>query len=222
VAAEAAPMLAAGGPPVTRADGAEQRNGPRHPIAVMTTVLYWIWAALFGTRPGGVFSRLALVAAAGVVLVLSRAPSPEGRPGELASGAGETMAGVKGGHLGLELVRERGGVVAPAATTFLEGDRWKVLVTCPSGRVRFWEVVVRDGAATSFPFTLAPTSPLACGNHVALPGALLISGPRPSDVCVVLGDAPPDRARVAALDAAGLAAIGGACVTLRPEPPAPP
>jgi len=178
-----------------------------------------IAATLFGTRTAGIASRMALVAATAAVLVLARAPASRG-PGEVdrSPRADETLAAIKGGEVAVELVRERAGVVEPGATTFAPGDRWKVLVTCPSGRIRFWDLGVREGEAMVFP--LAPGSPLICGNRVPLPEALRISGTRANDVCLFLSDAPPDRARATALGPAALAAAA-VCLTLRPEPVAP-
>src|SRR5262249_46288520 len=96
------------------------------------------------------------------------------------------------------------------ATRFAGGDRWKALVTCPRERMLFWDVVVRgaEGGDVSVSFPLAPAAPLACGNHVALPGAFRIDGGGPVQVCLVLSEDPVDRA------ATGAAA---ACKTLVPE-----
>jgi len=120
------------------------------------------------------------------------------------------LAGIKGGGVTLALVRERGGAINHAATTFAAGDRWMVIVTCPSARVVFWDLAVFEGLRASFP--LAPAAPMTCGNRVPLPGAFRLEGERPLEVCLWLSGEPIDRARLSALtnEAAG-------CVTLQPE-----
>ena len=122
---------------------------------------------------------------------------------------GGTLAGVKGGGVALSLVRERDGAIDHGATTFAGRDRWKALVTCPAARVVFWDVVVFDGAAATFP--LAPVAPIACGNHVPLPGAFRLDGGQPLEVCLLLAADPIDRARVTGHDERAT------CVIVRPE-----
>ena len=164
--------------------------------------------AWFRTRAARAVAGLAFAGvAAAVVLVARSIERPE--PGSVALGARDTMAGIKGGAAAIELVRERQGVVVQGADTFGAGDRWKVLVTCPSARVLFWEVVVRDGARADFP--LSPAAPLACGNHVPLPGAFRISGGDDMRVCVVLSSDPLDRGRLTSSPGEDV------CVTVHPE-----
>jgi Putative zinc-finger len=130
--------------------------------------------------------------------------------------SGVTSPGIKGGDVAISLVRERDGAIDHDARTFTARDRWKVLVTCPSERLLFWDVIVVAGATPSFP--LSPGAPIACGNHVPLPGAFHIDGSGPAQVCLVLADDPLDRARLSAL--AGTAALAqvprATCVTLSP------
>jgi hypothetical protein len=150
----------------------------------------WIWA------PAGV--ALLLV---GFVLQRARPPSET---------ADRMLAGVKGNGVALSLVRERDGAIDNDATRFASGDRWKALVTCPSARVVFWDVMVSDQSRPTFP--LAPAAPITCGNRVPLPGAFRLDGRHPVMVCLFLSGDPVDRTRMSALgDGAD------ACVELRPE-----
>jgi hypothetical protein len=114
----------------------------------------------------------------------------------------------------LDLVRERNGIVEPDATTYAPGDRWKVLVTCPTAQVQFWELVVVDGGQTSFP--LSPPAPINCGNHVPLPGAFRLLGAGWVNVCLVLASQPLDQIALATLDVASLS-NRGVCAKLQPE-----
>ena len=157
-----------------------------------------------------------VLAASLAIVVLSRSLSPD----EMITGV--TAPGIKGGGVAIALVRERAGAIDHDARTFAAGDRWKVLVTCPAERVLFWDLAVVEGAAVSFP--LSPVAPIACGNHVALPGAFQLDGRGPAEVCLLLADDPLDRARLATLaGATPLArAAPAACVTLQPAAPAPP
>jgi hypothetical protein len=161
----------------------------------------------------------AAAVAAAFVFVTRSTPMPGSRPGAVTFGSGETLPGSKGGDVAIELVRERGGDVVHGAHTFLAEDRWKVLVTCPVERVLFWDVVVEDGGQASFP--LSPASPLACGNHVALPGAFQLSGVETKQLCVVFSGDPVARRRVTAggsIDLERDVAAGQAvCATLHPE-----
>jgi hypothetical protein len=123
---------------------------------------------------------------------------------------GRALAGVKGDGIVLSLVRERDGAIDNDATRFASGDRWKALVTCPSARVVFWDVVVIAEGKPSFP--LAPAAPITCGNRVPLPGAFRLEGERPLVVCLFLAGDPVDRARANTLTEAA-----AACVALQPE-----
>jgi hypothetical protein len=121
-----------------------------------------------------------------------------------------TQPTVKGGAgAAIELVRERDGAVEHDARTFAPGDRWKVLVTCPAERLLFWDVAVIDGGGSpSFP--LSPAAPLACGNHVPLPGAFRLSAANRAEVCLFLAADPIDRG--------SLPRPASACVQLRLDP----
>lgn len=133
-------------------------------------------------------SGLALAAA--VLLALRTALVPGTMPGAVPA------AGIKGGELALELVRERGGDVAHDPRTFVDGDRFEALISCAPGQRVFWELAVFQDGQTSFP--LARGAALACGNAVQLPGAFLLTGTAPATICALLApDAPIERGRVA-------------------------
>ena len=98
---------------------------------------------------------------------------------------------VKGGELALELVGERGGAIAHDPSTFVPGDRFAVLVTCPPSRPLYWQLVVYQGGEAFFP--LAAHEPLRCANAVQLPGAFTLTGTAPARVCLALSAAPIAR-----------------------------
>ena len=99
--------------------------------------------------------------------------------------------GVRGGdHIGLSLVRERGGDIAHDPRGFRSGDRFKVLVTCAAQGPVTVEVTVRQDGAIDRP--LAPAA-IRCGNRVALPGAFRVVGRAPATVCVSAGEATDCR-----------------------------
>ena len=122
----------------------------------------------------------AVALAAAVVLVLGRGTVVPEDPDR-----------TKGTEIAFSLVRDDDTLFAEAGGTFRDGDRFKALVSCaPGTRARFDLVVYDDHGAT---FPLAAPVGLACGNDVALPGAFLLRGAAPMHVCLVWGDAPPDR-----------------------------
>ena len=149
------------------------------------------------------------LAALAVVALLARP-----KPGNDELLADATLPGSKGGGIAVSLVRARDGLIDHDARTFTARDRWKVLVTCPSARVLFWDVVVTQGATPTFP--LSPSTPIACGNHVPLPGAFQVDGRTPATVCALLAEDPIDRAHLPTLAVPTLP--GAACVTLQPAP----
>lgn len=122
---------------------------------------------------------------------------------------------IKGGELGLELVRERAGVVQIGATRFEPDDRWQARVSCPPGAAVHWQLVVFQADRAFFP--LVPSAALACANGVTLPGAFALDGRAPADVCVAIDAAAPlSRERLASR--AQISALTAACVTLSPSP----
>jgi uncharacterized protein YbaR (Trm112 family) len=137
------------------------------------------------------FALPAVAAAAAVAAVLfvlrPREPSEEG------------VAHVKGiGEVVLDVVRDRSGTVREDVRTFLPGDRWKVIVTCPPTKTVNLEVAIREDGGERADHPLAPAR-IACGNRIVLPGAFELTGQRPHRVCVHI----EDRA--------------SACLTLSPE-----
>lgn len=123
----------------------------------------------------------ALVAAAAALLVVWRVSGGGGGAG----GAG-SLAGVKGGDgLVVSLVRERAGTVTPDVTTFADGDRFEVLVTCGVRAPLLVDVVVFQGGRAYFPLAAAR---LACGNRVQVPGAFTLTGRQTAVVCVSARD----------------------------------
>jgi len=131
---------------------------------------------------------LALAAAALLLIVWPRDRAREDRV--TIKGVGEVILGV---------VRERDGTIRNDVLTFLPGDRWKVVITCPPSAGAWVDVEV----GTDRP--LAPAQ-IACGNRVDVPGAFHLTGNAPNRICV----------RVAA-DAAPAADAPKACVTIVPE-----
>jgi hypothetical protein len=121
----------------------------------------------------------------------------------------DEVALVKGvGEVVLGTVRERAGVVRPDARTFLPGDRWKVVVTCPpAARTMVDVAVVEDGGATAA-YPLAPIE-IACGNRVVVPGAFTLTGTRAQRICIRIG------AEARTLPRPG--DEGVACVAVAPE-----
>jgi hypothetical protein len=161
---------------------------------------------LFGARPSAARPRLAfagmglgaiVVAMVAMAIVVGSrvgpAPGPGQEPGPIAVVEQESVPGSKGGDVAIDLVRERLGVIEHDAARFAPGDKWKVLVTCPGERVFYWDLMVVDAGRASFP--LSPSAPIACGNHVVLPGAFRIEASTSVEVCLLLADHPLDRGR---------------------------
>lgn len=143
---------------------------------------------LSGGRVAAVASGLALAAAL-LVFVGRRPKQPE-------EAAIETTR-VKGTDVSFALVRDDDALIADGGGIYREGDRFKALVTCPPGMRASWDVVVYERGEASFP--LQPSSSLACGNAVPLPGAFRVTGKERLTVCLVWRDAGDvDRAAVRA------------------------
>jgi hypothetical protein len=112
--------------------------------------------------------------------------------GRLRSGPeGEIALGVKGDGVAFSLVRDDDSLIAEAGGIFRASDRFKALVTCPPGMRARFDVVVFDASGASFPVD-APAA-FACGNDVPFGGAFRVTGAEPVRVCLVWGNAPPDR-----------------------------
>lgn len=154
---------------------------------------------------------LAVAAAAILLLVL--------RPREDERAALPTdVTAVKGlGTVELDVVRNRAGITRDDVRTFIDGDRWKVVVTCSAdpGRSVWVDVFVNEetgSGAADFPF--APQE-IACGNAIVLQGAFEITGNEPNLVCVRVsseGLPPQFKGRNGEPGDPGVA-----CVTLSPE-----
>ncbi|MDQ3341117.1 MAG: hypothetical protein M4D80_38660 [Myxococcota bacterium] len=112
----------------------------------------------------------------------------------------DDLVRVKGvGDVVLGIVRERDGVIRDDATTFREGDRFKIVLTCPPAASAWIDVDVGGDHPL-------PASQISCGNKVVVPGAFHLTGTAPNRICVrVAPDAAPgtDAPR--------------ACLTVRPE-----
>lgn len=147
-----------------------------------------------------VVPAFAVAAAAVIALVLLRGREEQTGP------IRENVVAIKGvGDVVLETVRERSGVIRENVRSFAEGDRWKLVVTCPpsaNGTLLAVDVTVVEvggGATTQTDRPLARAR-IACGNRVVLHGAFSLTGPRANRVCAAIG---PDK--------------DTACVTIAPE-----
>lgn len=160
-----------------------------------------LWAAAAG----------AVAVAASLLLVLLR-PSVLPLPGRPA--AHPARLAYKGGELALVLLRERDGRVVAEPDRYLDGDRFRLLVTCPPPGELPWEVVVFQGAEAFFP--LPAGARLRCANRVALPGAFRLTGRQPATVCLTVGDRLPDRELLAGQGPATLPRAGTVCTELQP------
>jgi len=105
----------------------------------------------------------------------------------------------------MRVVSERG----RDATCFEEGERFKVLVTCPPAWTGQLAVVVFQGGKRFVP--LSGGADLACGNGVPWPGAFSLDGTQEVFVCVA-------RAPVVGTAHAPEALVGeGVCARLTPR-----
>jgi hypothetical protein len=97
---------------------------------------------------------------------------------------------VKGGEAALVLLSERTGT---EARKFRDGDRFKLLVTCPPWlSSRLSVVMFQDGRRYQ---PLANVEALACGNQVPWPGAFALDGAGTVEVCVTWGKSEARSAR---------------------------
>jgi hypothetical protein len=122
------------------------------------------------------------------------------------------IARVKGvGQVELDVVRDRDGVIRDDVRSFVLGDRWKVIVTCPPNANAWIDVAVVELGAERADYPVAPAQ-IACGNRVVIPGAFTLTGAKRHRVCARVGaSAPPPR---------GVPHEGDedvACVTISPE-----
>jgi hypothetical protein len=98
--------------------------------------------------------------------------------------------GVKGGEAAITLVSERTGV---GARKFRDGERFKLLVTCPAWLSSRLAVVMFQDGQRYHPLT--NVEGVACGNQVPWPGAFTLDGAGSVDVCVTWGDTNARTAR---------------------------
>jgi len=131
------------------------------------------------TRRWWLIPAYAACAAAIVLFVVSR-----GRPG--------SSDAIKGGDISVGVIRERDGAIRDDAFTFAATDRFKVVVTCPPRFDAWVDVAVVEAGATKADFPVEAAR-IACGNRVVIPGAFVLTTPRPHRVCVRVGSgsAPP-------------------------------
>ena len=119
---------------------------------------------------------LGLAVAAAIVLLVIR-PGDEPKPPS-------NQVAVKGiGIVVIDVVRERSGTIRQDVRTFQEGDRFKLVVTCPPDHTAHFEASVRDEGTRELDHPLAPAD-LVCGNRVILPGAFSMTGRSANTVCV--------------------------------------
>lgn len=144
----------------------------------------------------------ALAMAAAALLFLSR-PTPQPQ--------GDTVR-VKGDGVAFGLVRDDDATFEEGGASFRDGDRFKVVVTCPPHLHTRVDVVVWENGVPSFPLT---SDQIACGNKVPLPGAFRVTGATSMTVCLLVSDAGIDRDRVRQ---AGPGSADQACKVLTPAP----
>jgi hypothetical protein len=152
-----------------------------------------------------------LVAAAAVLLLVLRPARPV--PSEAPAPPPARVA-VKGGDLAIDLVREHAGSTATDPMLFADGDRFKVLLTCPPGD-RLVDVMIEQDRLRGFPLQ---AQSIPCGNRVALEGAFRITGSwAPVTVCAIAPE--QGRADRVLLGATPLPRLANAvCVTIRHTP----
>jgi len=123
---------------------------------------------------------LVIAAAAILVIVLRPGIETERRTNTV------TIKGV--GVVVIKTVRERAGAIQMDALTYRDGDRFKVVVTCPPDHTAHVELRVREAGTEQTDRPIAPAD-LVCGNDVVIPGAFSISGTKNNEVktaCVTL------------------------------------
>lgn len=155
---------------------------------------------------------MAAVVAAAAVLLLWLRTGKDGQPVAQPPNWPSKRVQVKGGELALALVGERAGAVRTDPVSFRDGDRFKVMVTCPPGR-RVVDVAVVQSGAVFWPLA---AQTIGCGNKVVLKGAFRVDGRGAIRVCAVVGQAPGvDRKRFTLRQLRE--SKGVVCQTLAPE-----
>ncbi|HEY6878915.1 MAG TPA: hypothetical protein VI299_12885 [Polyangiales bacterium] len=139
----------------------------------------------------------ALAAAAALAFIVPAARVPSHRRSD---------EGLKGGEVAITLFSERTG---NGPEVFRDGDRFKLMVTCPvSLAPRLSVLMFQDGRRYQ---PLARPEHFACGNQVPWPGAFSLDGEGDVDVCLSWAEST-QRAR-----SAGELAPEVTCVRLRHE-----
>jgi hypothetical protein len=112
------------------------------------------------------------------------------RPAELPAARRRVHDGVKGGEVALVVVSEQRGEL-PAH--FVDGERFKLLLTCPTWlRTRLHVSVFQAGQRYE---PLPEVADFVCGNRVPWPGAFALDGDAPADVCVSWDEPEEGRER---------------------------
>jgi hypothetical protein len=123
------------------------------------------------------WASAAALAAAIMLAVLPREAVPSRR---------SITDGVKGGEAAVTLISERTGV---AARSFRDGERFKLLVTCPPWLSSRLSVTMFQSGRRYQPLTNAEH--IECGNQVPWPGAFSLDGTGAVEVCVSWGENTP-------------------------------
>ena len=154
------------------------------PQATPRRASWWTWLV----------PALGLAAAALVLVILA--------PWRGTTAQREDIVAVKGvGEVIVDVVRERAGTIRGDVRTFAQGDRWKIVVSCPPAGSASFAVEVSESGTSAIDRPLMPAT-LACGNRIVLPGAFSLTGDQPNRVCVTITSAEGS---------------GRACLTITPE-----
>lgn len=150
---------------------------------------------------------LSLTAAAAAIGLFVLGGSDPATPGIVIP---PSRVAIKGGDVAVELVRQRAAAVTLDAQSYRDGDRFKVLFTCPPSRSMHVDVAVIQDGRVAFPMAAATPQ---CGNRIDIPGAFGLTGTTDVTVCVLYdGTQAPDRKRIRP------GQLGPAvCSTLTPE-----
>jgi hypothetical protein len=156
---------------------------------------------LFDTKPVRLWWRWLLAGASGIVLVGAVIMAAI-LPARMTDYPPQKVA-YKGGELAMSLVRERGGITTEDPERFVDGDRFKVLLSCPPGQLA-WDVAIFQGGEVFYPYEAGTTT---CGNATPLPGAFRLTGPGDVTVCVVVGEQQTQRNLLGSAEMVGQDAV---------------
>jgi hypothetical protein len=156
---------------------------------------------LFSPAVKAAIGGLAVAAAVAVGIGRGAWKPPAPGQGEIAEA---TRVRVKGGTVAFTLVRDDSERIEGAHGVYRDGDRFKVLVTCPPGYGASFDVAVLEAGASQAAFPLGSPPSFACGNEAPLPGAMRLTGSARETVCVAWSEeGPVDRAIFASLGEGG-------------------